>query len=124
MKEIDSDLISRSLKDGGTLLVDSKEACLREAGELIEASVRPQELTELGQLLPVDARGDLDERAFDRMLGVTRVKRVDEERGFDGPVSVFKSVGLGIQDVDVAVAVVEKALESDGRIGTVIPNYD
>ncbi len=59
MKEVDRDLISRSLK--GTLLVDSIEACLCEAGELIDASVRPEELKELGQLLPVDSQGDLDE---------------------------------------------------------------
>lgn len=121
MKEVDRDLISRSLK--GTLLVDSIEACLCEAGELIDASVHPEELKELGQLLPVDSQGDLDERALDRMLDVRRRRKVDSERSFEGPVSIFKSVGLGIQDVAIADAVVEKALDSKGRIGTVIPNY-
>jgi ornithine cyclodeaminase/alanine dehydrogenase-like protein (mu-crystallin family) len=122
MKEVDRDLISRSLK--GTLLVDSKDACLREAGELIDARVQPEELKEFGQLLPADSQGDLDLRALDKVLDEHRPKKTDLERSFEGPVSIFKSVGLGIQDVAIAVAVVQKALDSSGQIGTVIPKYD
>lgn len=120
MKEVDNDLISRSLK--GMLVVDSKDACLREAGELIDASVRPEEMKELGELLPTDSQGALDVHALDQMLDAHRPKKIGTS--FDGPVTIFKSVGLGIQDVAIASAVVQKALDSNGRIGTIVPKYD
>jgi ornithine cyclodeaminase len=120
MKEVDRDLMSRSLK--GTLLVDSKEACLREAGELIDASVQPEEMKELGEILPTDIQGELDVLALGEMLDAHRPRKI--ESGFDGPVSIFKSVGLGIQDVAIVAAVVQMALDPSGQIGTIVPRYD
>ena len=57
-------------------------------------------------------------------------KTMEEGRAtFDGPVTMFKSVGLGLQDVAIACAVVEKAEEtiaksSTSKIGVLVDSYD
>jgi hypothetical protein len=47
MHEIDTDLVNRA----GIIVVDSKEACGHEAGELIDAGVKEDGLVEIGELL-------------------------------------------------------------------------
>lgn len=47
MRDVDDELIKR----GGVIIVDSKEACLKEAGELIHAGVQAEDLIELGAIL-------------------------------------------------------------------------
>ncbi|KAK2751169.1 hypothetical protein FQN57_000246 [Myotisia sp. PD_48] len=72
MKEVDSD----TLLSGGKILVDSKEACLEEAGELIAAGVGKDQLVEIGELMNdplAHVPGHLD--------------------------TVFKCVGMGIMDI-------------------------
>lgn len=136
MHEVDTSLIRRALRSVGApsssinqtrtdlpiLLVDSREACLREAGELIEAQIQPTQVTEIGEIIETDGNGNVDAqtylptgpRSFDEVPG-----------GFDGHISIFKSVGIGLQDVVIANAVVEKALHWEGGVlGTVIPGYD
>ena len=39
-----------------------------------------------------------------------------------GDVTIFKSVGIGAQDVAIAVATVEQAMEMG--IGTMVPNFE
>lgn len=77
------------------VIVDSREACLREAGEIIQAGLTGEELTELGELLAQD--------------GV--------ERG-EGQTTVFKSVGLGMQDLAINRLVLARAEEMG--VGTVV----
>jgi ornithine cyclodeaminase len=72
MRDVDDDLIRR----GGVILVDSKEACQKEAGELINAGLESKDLIELGDVL-----GDKD----DDLRG-----RVDAS----GDVTIFKSVSF------------------------------
>ena len=47
---------------------------------------------------------------------------------FDGPISLFKSVGIGLQDVAIALAVVEKAKgnwgSGDENLGVLLEGYD
>ncbi|TIA76076.1 NAD(P)-binding protein [Aureobasidium pullulans] len=38
-------------KEGGAIIVDSIEACLQEAGELIQANVQPHQVVEIGELV-------------------------------------------------------------------------
>ena len=102
MREVDEEVIRRAAK----IVVDSREACLHEAGELIHANLRPEDLVEIGEL--VNAEGEV--------LG----NIVDGTR--NGDVTIFKSVGVGIQDVAIAQAVLERAHESG--IGVKIGNYD
>lgn len=77
------------------VIVDSREACLREAGEIIQAGLTGEDLTELGELLAQD--------------GV--------ERG-EGQTTVFKSVGLGMQDLAINRLVLARAEEMG--VGTVV----
>ncbi|KAJ9601861.1 hypothetical protein H2200_013660 [Cladophialophora chaetospira] len=73
MREIDS----RTLLSGERIYVDTKEGCLVEAGELIEANVDADQLVEIGEL-----QGD-EPLATEKNL-------------------VFKCVGLGIMDLVIA----------------------
>ncbi|KAF9524812.1 hypothetical protein CPB83DRAFT_877535 [Crepidotus variabilis] len=123
MQEVDGNLIRRALLSG-TVLVDSKRDCLREAGELIGAGLTSKELTEIGDLIPTDLQGNIEMEKYEALMGGIPVEETpkDIERTFDGPVTIFKSVGLGIQDVAIASAVVEKALDQGKGIS--VAGYD
>ena len=137
MQEVDKTLILRALSaesspmtdlDKSTpipiLLVDSREACSHEAGELINAAIKPEQVTEIGEMVPTDEYGNLSMEAYLQLLSVKKAWRAREER-FDGPVTIFKSVGIGLQDVAIATAIVDKALSlGDEKIGTLINGYD
>lgn len=88
-----------SLLQSSRVIVDSREACLREAGEIIQAGLKGDDLTELGTLL---AGGEKGEGA----------------RGKEGETTVFKSVGLGMQDLAINRLVLRRAEETG--IGTVV----
>ncbi|OXH23536.1 ornithine cyclodeaminase [Cryptococcus neoformans] len=104
MHEVDQALMKRAAK----VVVDSRKACEREAGEIIDAGNKVAGgtgLVELGELLgeaglPGAVSGDI----------------------FEKEVIIFKSVGLGIQDVAISKVVLEQA--EINRIGTVIEDYD
>ncbi|EJD50921.1 NAD(P)-binding protein [Auricularia subglabra TFB-10046 SS5] len=85
MREAPDDLIRRAK----CIVVDSRDACAIEAGELITAGVRPEDMIELGELV----EGSNTE-ALRRRLG---------------DVTIFKSVGIAAQDVAIACSVVEQA---------------
>ncbi len=95
MKELDAGLISSA-----RIFVDSVEACLEEAGELIAAAeagvTSAEEWTEIGAVLEGGRAGRMS----------------DEE------LTLFKSVGLAPQDVCAAAAAL-KAAEAEG-VGQVV----
>ncbi|KAF9221153.1 NAD(P)-binding protein [Gyrodon lividus] len=108
MHEVDSKLINRA----GKVVVDSRDACTIEAGELIAAgkAENPKEsMIELGELVEKGDDG--------------RFVPVALPGGLKGPdaVTIFKSVGVGLQDVAIASVVVSRAQQM-GR-GTIIDNY-
>ena len=80
MEEVDSE----TLLSGDCIYVDTKEGCLAEAGELINANVDACQLVELGELQ------DDSEIATDKNL-------------------IFKCVGLGIMDLIMAEKLLEMA---------------
>ncbi|KAF8713218.1 Ornithine cyclodeaminase/mu-crystallin family, partial [Rhizoctonia solani] len=98
MRESDPGLIKRA---GRLVLVDETKSCLVESGELIDASITEDELVEIGTLV---------------CEGSEAAKMIERVRQA-GDVTVFKSVGVGAQDVGVAGLMVELA-EKDGRVGT------
>jgi len=109
MHEIDTDLVKRA----GKIVVDSREACLAEAGELIDAGLRPSDLTELGELVHF---ADPAVRSW-----TPQSELVDAVRTA-GDVTIFKSVGVGVQDVAIASAVVNRA-QQEG-IGSRVDDFD
>ncbi|KAI0026718.1 hypothetical protein K488DRAFT_64938, partial [Vararia minispora EC-137] len=110
MHEVSSALIKRAQPNG--LIVDSREACAREAGELIGAGVRFEGCVEIGELV----------RGVDSRSGVVEAdeERCGRVRGAE--VTVVKSVGVGAQDVGIAGVVVAEAEERG--VGTLVQNYD
>ncbi|EPQ53247.1 NAD P-binding protein [Gloeophyllum trabeum ATCC 11539] len=104
MHEVSTSVIRRA----GRIVVDSRSACLQEAGELIEARIPGQDLVELGELV-------------DAPEGKAKQELVQEVRK-TGDVTIFKSVGVGVQDVMITSAVVKRAEELN--IGTVVHGYD
>jgi ornithine cyclodeaminase/alanine dehydrogenase-like protein (mu-crystallin family) len=107
MLEIDSTLVHRA----GKIIVDSVDACLMEAGDLLSASVGRGGMIELGELIRTTAQGEV-------------FTVVDEKRALfkDNDVTIFKSVGLGAQDVAIANLVM-KIAESE-ETGTRVNAYD
>ncbi|GAA5983187.1 hypothetical protein JCM10908_000188 [Rhodotorula pacifica] len=91
------------------VLVDSRSACLSEAGELIAAKVTGDRLIELGELFdPTTGHLRDDENARQRLASLRENGR-----------SIFKCVGIGGMDVAITRLVVEAA-EKRG-LGTVLP---
>lgn len=96
MQEVDTETI----KQGGKIYVDSKEACAEEAGELIRAKIGPDELIEIGDLYSSHQSGGLE----------------------DGKeLVVFKCVGMGLMDLVMAQALLEIA--ADQKVGTVLDDF-
>lgn len=109
MAEVDPTLIRRA-----RVLVDSRSACGLEAGELISAGLAPGDMVEVGELLLRSAQ----DRKWTAEVDTDRVAEVLSGRD----VTMFKSVGVGAQDVAISMAVMERAIEIG--IGTFIPNWD
>ncbi|KAI0300640.1 hypothetical protein B0F90DRAFT_1810301 [Multifurca ochricompacta] len=110
MVEVDSALIHRA-----RIMVDSRDACAVEAGELINAGVSLEELVEVGELI---RRKSVHDEKWAWEPDARKIAELLSE----SDVTIFKSVGLGVQDVAIAVATVDRAMEMG--IGTVIPNFD
>lgn len=122
--EVDTDLVKRA----GKVVVDSRAACLVrafsatrtiraeetpqiEAGELIAAQFQPSDLIEIGELV----------HRIEDTTWIARPEVVSEIRN-TGDVSIYKSVGVGVQDVAIAYAVANRAEQEN--IGTVVTDYD
>lgn len=86
MKEVEPSLLQRARP---SVVVDSRRACIQEAGEIIEAGLNGEDLTEIGELVTKARQGEQ-----------TRPDLREQD------ITLFKSVGLGIQDVAIASAVV------------------
>ncbi len=91
MQEIPARTVVRS-----KVIVDSREACLAEAGDLIIS-------IDGGLITDKNIHGEIGEVAAGKIVG----RETDEETTF------FKSVGLAIQDVAVAELVLKRAEEKN-----------
>lgn len=101
MTEVDEE----TFKNASDIFVDSKNDCLKEAGDLMAAikngKIKEEDLSELGAVLG----------------GATR----PEMHKDDHPLSIYKSVGISVMDNSIAQAVYRKAEEMS--FGTVIPEF-
>ena len=92
MQEIDSVTLNRASK----IVVDSREAALAEAGDLIVALER-------GEIRLEDIHGEIGEIAAGLKAG----------RESDDEITYFKSVGNAAQDAAVAQAIYQRALKDN-----------
>jgi len=103
----------KHVERSGVIVVDSLEASLKEAGEIIAAELTGHELVELGELVMVK-RAEQQEIELGQGDG--------EESGLRkwvmGGNVIYKSVGLGIMDLCVGNDVVKMAREK--KIGTTV----
>ncbi|KAF2690191.1 NAD(P)-binding protein [Lentithecium fluviatile CBS 122367] len=131
--------------EGGAVIVDSVEACLKEAGEIIQAGLRGHEVVEIGELVMLrrdaerrreecsmrKSQEGLDEWGVELGECAARKKKKgkkdddDDDGGLmewlqKGNV-IYKSVGLGLMDVAVGNDLVK--LADERGVGTRIENF-
>jgi ornithine cyclodeaminase/alanine dehydrogenase-like protein (mu-crystallin family) len=117
MMEIDKELVDRA----GIIMVDSKQACMVEAGDLIAARTHQDRIMELGELIEFQTHS-MKSTGGHEVGEYTIVEDKCQLVRKSGDVTMFKSVGIGIQDVAIACLVVKFAEENG--IGTHIESYD
>ncbi|KIX04228.1 uncharacterized protein Z518_07782 [Rhinocladiella mackenziei CBS 650.93] len=91
-------------QQGGAIVVDSLESCLKEAGEIIQAKLKPEHLVEIGELMMI-------KKATTREI---ELGGPGEQGLLDwltkGNV-MYKSVGMGLMDLVVAGDLIRLAME-------------
>ncbi|CAZ81541.1 unnamed protein product [Tuber melanosporum] len=97
MKELSPGYLRR---ESVTVVVDSVEACLVEAGEVIQAGLKAEDLMDIGSVV-----SDLENGLGEKYLGDV----------------VFKCVGLAIMDLIAAEEIVKIAKEQ--KVGIEIPGF-
>lgn len=102
-------------KRSGVVVVDGLEAALKEAGEILQADVKPHQAVEIGELLMVReaSRQDPSEKAADD----TKSLREWLERGN----VIYKSVGLGLMDLVTGGDLLRLARERN--LGTTVEEF-
>ncbi|KAI9753878.1 MAG: Cytoplasmic thioredoxin isoenzyme 2 [Chaenotheca gracillima] len=112
----------------GVVIVDSLTACLKEAGELIQAGITPAQVVEIGELVML-RRQELKERADGSVTGQGPVEGVSEKAKSKGGLEewlmkgnvIYKSVGMGLMDLVVGGELVRLAAEKN--VGTRINGF-
>ena len=90
MQEVPTQVIQEAQRNG-SLYVDSVDACLHEAGDLIKAGIRGEDCVEIGNMI--------NKKQQERKTTTTETRSI----------SVFKSVGVAVQDVTITQMVVDQA---------------
>ncbi|KAI9789239.1 MAG: hypothetical protein M1816_006248 [Peltula sp. TS41687] len=104
----------------GVVVVDSLSACLRDAGEVVQAGLGPEQLVEIGELVMLKRQAEAKKRAGGEASVVDRQTDGLKEWLVKGNV-VYKSVGLGLMDVVVGGDLVTLAAEKG--VGTWVDGF-
>ena len=100
---------------GGVIVVDSLEASLKEAGEIIQAGIDPEKLVEMGELLMVK-KASMKEIE----MGTGEGEKGLRDWLMKGNV-IYKSVGIGLMDICVGEDLVQ--LSREKGVGTFVDNF-
>ncbi|KAK5174042.1 uncharacterized protein LTR77_001122 [Saxophila tyrrhenica] len=116
--------VHKRQKEGGAIVVDTVSGCLKEAGEVVQAKLLPDQVVELGELFM------LKREAVKRMEA--KGEKVESGCSFQDDSGlkewltrgnvVYKSVGLGLMDVVVGQGIVEMARERG--VGTTVEGFN
>ena len=101
-------------KTSGAVVVDSLESCLKEAGEIIQAALKPAQLVEIGELMMIK------KAAMEEIEHGGSGEQGLRDWLIKGSV-VFKSVGLGLMDLRVGLDLV--GIARDKGLGTIIHDF-
>jgi ornithine cyclodeaminase/alanine dehydrogenase-like protein (mu-crystallin family) len=99
---------------GGVIIVDNLESCLREAGEVIQAGLRPEQLVEVGELMMVK---QATKQQIDQGGEGEKGLREWMEKGN----VIYKSVGMGLMDLVVGGDLVKLAVNRG--VGTTVTDF-
>lgn len=103
----------KHVKRSGVIVVDSLDAALKEAGEIIQAEIKPKQVVELGELLMV------------RHAAHETPQDDDDSKNLSDWVQrgnvIFKSVGMGLMDLVTGGNLVQLARER--QIGTTVEEF-
>ncbi|KPI43372.1 uncharacterized protein AB675_6933 [Cyphellophora attinorum] len=105
----------KAAKKQGVVIVDTLEGSMKEAGEVIQAKLKPEHLVEVGELLMIK-KSVMKELELGTGAGEKELK--------DWLVSgnvVYKGVGLGLMDLSVGEGVVRLARERG--VGVTIEDF-
>jgi ornithine cyclodeaminase/alanine dehydrogenase-like protein (mu-crystallin family) len=110
-------------KEGGAVIVDTVSGCLKEAGEVIQAKLMPDQVVELGELfmLKREAEARLAAKGAKMEGGCAFQENPGMMEWLTRGNVIYKSVGLGLMDVVVGNELVIKARERG--IGTFIEDF-
>ncbi|KIW76642.1 hypothetical protein Z517_09086 [Fonsecaea pedrosoi CBS 271.37] len=104
----------RHARQGGVVIVDSLESCLKESGEIVKAKLKPEHLVEIGELMMI-------KKAATREI---ELGGPGEQGLLDwltkGNV-IYKSVGMGLLDLVVAGDLIRMGKEKD--VGVTIEDF-
>ena len=104
----------RHAQKEGVIIVDSLDACMKEAGEVKQAGLSPEQLVELGELLMV-------KKAVMKELEMGGEGEKGLRRWLEGGNVIYKSVGLGLMDICVGEGVVQLARARG--VGTTVEGF-
>ncbi|CAF9922082.1 hypothetical protein IMSHALPRED_005329 [Imshaugia aleurites] len=99
----------------GVIVVDSLEACLKEAGEIIQAGITAEQLVEIGELLMVK-KASMREIELGTGEGEKGLRR-----WLGGGNVIYKSVGIGLMDICVGEDLVALAMQRG--VGTRVEGF-
>lgn len=100
----------------GVIVVDSLEACLKEAGEIIMAGLAGEDLVEMGELVMVRRKEREEAEIADKDGNDSGLRR-----WIEGGNLIYKSVGVGLMDVSVGNGILEMARAKG--VGTTIEDF-
>nr|POE47075.1 uncharacterized protein CFP56_00407 [Quercus suber] len=107
-------------QEGGAVIVDTVSGCLREAGEVIQAKLQPDQIVELGELFML-------RREAEKRNAATADKgcQFQDSSGLKDWLTkgnvIYKSVGLGLMDVVVGNELLRIAKERG--VGTTVEDF-
>ncbi|KAK4126905.1 NAD(P)-binding protein [Parathielavia appendiculata] len=117
MREMPRELIERAVSgeggegDAGVVVVDTIDGALKEAGELIETSVRPEQLVELGEIVML-------KRADNNTVST---KKGHLAQWLQTGNVIYKSVGVGLMDLSIGMHIIQFAKEKG--VGTHVQGF-
>ncbi|GIZ45456.1 hypothetical protein CKM354_000862200 [Cercospora kikuchii] len=118
--------IHKRQKEGGAILVDTVSGCLKNAGEVVQAKLMPDQVVELGELFML--KRDAERRAAERGEKVDVGKegcQLQENSGLKEWLTrgnvIYKSVGLGLMDIVVGNELLRMGKEKN--IGLTVENF-
>ena len=131
MQEVEETLVKRAVpatrpiddqQINQVLIVDSRLACMQEAGDLLKAGVDPTSMLEIGELISRKEGQSQPQSEISSSLLTYSERNSYPSALFTGPITMFKSVGVGVQDVIITKEVVSHA--KNMGMGTLIERYD